>query len=166
MDYFKLIEERKSCRAYRPTVIPKEDVEKIVYAGQMAPSAINLQPWHFYVATGGAARRVASCLDPKFKDASVFIVVTEVERVSPIRPLPVPRPLDIGLATMQMTLAAYALGYDSCIVGMTTKEIEQAVSMREGEVLHLVLAVGKQDTLVPLRDKTRLPLEEIATFLD
>jgi nitroreductase len=44
------IHSRKSVRHFvKEKTIPKEDLETLVKAGMAAPSAVNLQPWHFVV---------------------------------------------------------------------------------------------------------------------
>jgi nitroreductase len=45
------IYERRSVRKYRNQMVEKNTIEKILDAGRMAPSAMNEQPWKFYVVT-------------------------------------------------------------------------------------------------------------------
>ena len=45
------IKARRSIRHFLPTPLIKEQLEEIVRAGMAAPSAKNLQPWHFVVVT-------------------------------------------------------------------------------------------------------------------
>ena len=45
----KNILERRSIRAYKDEQIKDEDLETILECGKFAPSANNLQPWHFTV---------------------------------------------------------------------------------------------------------------------
>jgi nitroreductase len=52
MDLLKAIKERKSVRAFKPDPIPRERIEEILKLAIHAPSAINLQPWEFFVVTG------------------------------------------------------------------------------------------------------------------
>ncbi len=49
MDLFEAIHERKSIRKYKQTLVPDEDIRKILDAGRWAPSANNTQPWSFIV---------------------------------------------------------------------------------------------------------------------
>ncbi len=49
MDLFDAIKGRKSIRRFKPTPVPDEDVNKILDAGRLAPSANNSQPWRFVV---------------------------------------------------------------------------------------------------------------------
>lgn len=57
------IKARRSIRHFLPTELSKEQVEEILCAGSMAPSAKNLQPWHFVVTTGAAKERVCKAME-------------------------------------------------------------------------------------------------------
>lgn len=43
------IYNRRAVRRFKDTPVPAEMIDKIIAAGRMAPSAINKQPWKFYV---------------------------------------------------------------------------------------------------------------------
>ena len=65
MEFSELIEKRRSLRAYDPSVpVTREEIEKIVYAAQQAPSWKNSQTARFYCLLPGeyAARFRAECL--------------------------------------------------------------------------------------------------------
>lgn len=47
----KEIIERKSIRKYKPDAVKKGDIEKIIQAGILAPSAKNRQPWKYIIYT-------------------------------------------------------------------------------------------------------------------
>ena len=57
------IKARRSIRHFLPTELSEEQVEGILCAGSMAPSAKNLQPWHFVVTTGAAKERVCKAME-------------------------------------------------------------------------------------------------------
>ncbi|MDO6430349.1 nitroreductase [Flavitalea sp. BT771] len=48
----KAIYERRAVRKYKNTPVDRKLIEQVLDAGRMAPSAMNKQPWHFYVLTG------------------------------------------------------------------------------------------------------------------
>jgi nitroreductase len=57
-DFFTVINERKSARKYDPNVsISKEELRDIIEIAGKAPSAWNLQHWHFVVIHGKAAQQ-------------------------------------------------------------------------------------------------------------
>ena len=51
-DTLKTIYERRAVRKYKDRPVEKHLVEQLLDAGRMAPSAINRQPWKFYVMIG------------------------------------------------------------------------------------------------------------------
>jgi nitroreductase len=57
MDLYEVIGARRSVRAFSPQPVEREKLDRIFAAAAAAPSAMNLQPWHFHVAMG-AAREV------------------------------------------------------------------------------------------------------------
>ena len=78
-DFQKLCEARHSIRFFDQKPIPKEDVEKLLELGRLAPSIENLQPWHFHVVYNEDLRHklAAECCYGNFiEGGSVFLVVT------------------------------------------------------------------------------------------
>ena len=51
MDLFTAIKERRSCRNFLPDPVGEDVIEKILEAGNWAPSPMNAQPWEFMVIT-------------------------------------------------------------------------------------------------------------------
>ncbi len=66
-DFLTLIHERRSIRRFKPGVIPREDIEKILEAGRWAMSGANGQPWEFVVLddTSVMQRIYDSWLEPR-----------------------------------------------------------------------------------------------------
>lgn len=48
-EIFKAIKSRRSIRAFRTEQIKQEEIDLLIEAGIYAPSAHNVQPWHFTV---------------------------------------------------------------------------------------------------------------------
>ena len=46
------LDTRFSCRAFKDTPVPEEDIRAILNTAMRAPSGGNLQPWHVWVAQG------------------------------------------------------------------------------------------------------------------
>jgi nitroreductase len=59
MDLVKVINERRSIRAFKPDPVPREKVEEILNLVLHAPSAINLQPWEFVVVLDEERERLS-----------------------------------------------------------------------------------------------------------
>jgi nitroreductase len=52
------ITSRRSIRAFLPTPVAREDIEKILDVAARAPSGTNTQPWKVYVLTGAKKREL------------------------------------------------------------------------------------------------------------
>ena len=48
---------RRSIRAFLPTPVPRELIERVLAIAGRAPSGSNVQPWHVWVLAGRGARR-------------------------------------------------------------------------------------------------------------
>ena len=51
MDFNETVIKRRSLRKFKRDAVPNEVLNRILEAGRWAPSASNLQPWHFIVVT-------------------------------------------------------------------------------------------------------------------
>ncbi len=56
------ITSRRSIRAFLPTPVPRELVERLLDVAARAPSGTNMQPWKAYVLTGEPKRRLSEAL--------------------------------------------------------------------------------------------------------
>ncbi|MGQ9920477.1 MAG: nitroreductase [Desulfobacca sp.] len=62
MDVRQAIYQRRSIRAFRPEPVPNKTLLQLLDAAVQAPSARNMQPWHFVVVTGKARERLVQRL--------------------------------------------------------------------------------------------------------
>lgn len=153
-DTLKVIYERRAVRKYKEKPVDHELIERILDAGRMAPSAINKQPWKFYILTDketikSFSKKIGKSAAKHFIKAGPKSLLNGVislfhfshkldflKRPDPIfhgAPVVVfitaPRDnewaaLDIGMCSQNMMLAAKSLGLDSCPVGFG-KYVEQ-----------------------------------------
>lgn len=153
-DILKTIYTRRAIRKYKNKIVERNLIEQVLDAGRMAPSAINKQPWKFYILTNKeqiklfsketakAAAKVIfkSGIKGIVKAASSFLHFSHdmdfFKAEDPIfhgAPVVIfitsPKDnewasLDIGMCSQNMMLAAKSLGLDSCLVGLG-KFVEQ-----------------------------------------
>jgi nitroreductase len=71
MDLIKAIKERKSIRAFNKKQVLLELIEEIIGISLNAPSAINLQPWDFYVIYGEEKARLSRVLFKAYKEKKI-----------------------------------------------------------------------------------------------
>ena len=124
MDVFEAINGRRSVRAYSSEEVSEEDVERLVEAARLAPSAGNIQPWEFVIVTNAETKRRladAALRQTFIEEAPVVIVVcANVARSSwryGSRGANLYCLQDTAAATENLLLAAHALGLAACWVG-------------------------------------------------
>ena len=78
MDFFDIIHTRRSIRKFSPEPVPSADIEKILRAGMVSPTATNSQSWRFVVIDDRNILDTIPQIHPYAKpvsDAAVAIVV-------------------------------------------------------------------------------------------
>jgi len=65
MDVREAVASRYSCRAFLPTLVPKEIVRDIVERAARAPSAGNMQPWRIYALAGKRLDALKAIMAPR-----------------------------------------------------------------------------------------------------
>ena len=76
-DLAEIISTRKSVRAYSDKMIPDEDLRKVLEAGRLAPSWMNVQSWKFILVKSQENKDMLSELaigQPHVKNAAALIV--------------------------------------------------------------------------------------------
>jgi nitroreductase len=71
MDLLKVINERKSIRAFKTDPVPRGKIEEILNLTVHAPSAINLQPWEFVVVIGEEKERLSRRLIKAYREKKI-----------------------------------------------------------------------------------------------
>ncbi len=67
MDILDAIRMRKSIRGYKPDPVTKALVRDVLETAIRAPSAVNSQPWEFFVITGEPLRKIRQGAIEKFR---------------------------------------------------------------------------------------------------
>lgn len=62
------ITSRRSVRAYLPTAVPRQTLERLLHVAARAPSGTNTQPWRVYVLTGAAKQALTRDIRAAFDD--------------------------------------------------------------------------------------------------
>lgn len=68
---------RRSIRAFLPTPVAREDIEKILDVASHAPSGSNTQPWKVYVLMGEAKERLSDAITAAYADPATAREHTE-----------------------------------------------------------------------------------------
>jgi nitroreductase len=151
MELFEAIFNRRSIRNFTGKPIPKEDLEKMVEAGRLAPSATNKQMRDFIVITQNeilndilhhfhAGRRYETYEDGKFDGTSAIIAVVMDEANEFWKE-------DGSSAAENILLSARALGYGSCwIEGQLRpheEHFKELLGIPKGKRILLIIALGE-----------------------
>ena len=107
MDALEVIRKRRSVREFTGEAIPREDLEKIVDAGRLAPTGYNRQPWDFIVVTEQTMIEKLKVASQWMEKAGAIIAVV----LDPSSRWWVE---DGAAAVENMLIASTALGYGSC----------------------------------------------------
>jgi len=142
MDVIEAILNRKSIRYFEPYTIPEEEVKLLLECTRFAPSGGNGQPWEFSVvddrdeiiqiydfgwtAYGGGSN---IC---RFGEASLLVFFLGSAQCY--------------LAAENLALAAYGLGYGTCMIGgFDRKKTKALLGIPEKKSIQLFVAVGVAD---------------------
>ena len=139
MEALEAIRRRRSVRQYTGESIPREDLEKIVDAGRLAPTGNNRQPWDFIVVTDRAMidrlKVAAGWMD---KAGAIIAVVLDPSSRWWLE--------DGSAAVENMLIASTALGYGSCwLEGYTLpreEEFKALLGVPEGKRLLTLVPFG------------------------
>ena len=161
------IKTRRSIRSYLKQDLPIEVVDRLLEAARWAPSAGNVQPWAFVVASSTAMKRNLSMAGYGQKDleeASVVIVVCADEKRAEdsygVRGKTLYCLQDTAAAIQNILLTAVSLGLGSCWIGAFKEEETRKVIHAPRNMRPIALIpVGYPNETPPARD--RRPLNEI-----
>jgi len=140
MNVFEAVQARRSIRAYLDKPVPQDKLERILEAARLAPSAINLEPWHFIVVTSVEKRKILSKgLYAKFVvQAPLVIVACGNKKASANWYV-----IDTALAVENMILTAVGEGLGTCCVGsFDEKEVAKLLKVPEDYEVLLLVTVG------------------------
>lgn len=145
-----MIRKRRTIRTFTGKNMPKGDLEKIVDAGRLAPSARNRQTWDFVVITERAVldqivgrfhppRKYDTFEDGNFDGTSAIIAVIMDGSSEYWRE-------DGAAATQNMLLAARDLGWGSCWIEGQMRphenEFRELLRVPEDKRILLLVALG------------------------
>ena len=158
MDVFDGIRTLLAVRRYQDRPVPETIVRKILEAGRLTGSAMNLQPWHFIVVQEAAALRRLGALarsGPYIAQAPLAIVVA-VERTGYAVS-------DASRAIHSMLLVAWSEGIGSNWVGFGGLDKVNALLGVPGKLDVLaVLPFGYPADKIGRGKKNRKPLGAVA----
>lgn len=121
MDFFELIQQRFSVRAYKPDPVEDDKLQKVLEAARLAPTAANRQPFRLMVIeTEGREEELARVYGRGwFVDAPLVLCLCGIGAEAWVRSSDGKSYLDVDAAIVMdhVILAATALGLGTCWIG-------------------------------------------------
>ncbi len=168
-DFLELAESRHSVRSYSDQPIENEKLEKILRAGQVAPTAANRQPQRIYVLKSPEAMETLRSTTPfAFNAPMALLVCADMETSWVGVDGHVSAPIDATIALTQMMLEAWNLGIGSLWVrGYDKNVISQAFNLPANYEPIAIMPLGyPSEKSAPHKiHYDRKPLSETVSFL-
>lgn len=170
MEFTEVVKNRYSCKKYDGKQISEEQLDAVLQAGRLAPTAKNLQGQRIYVVQSAEGLAKIDELTPcrygaptvlvvAFDKNSVFVYPGE-EANSGVE--------DASIVATHMMLAATNTGVDSCWLNFfDPAAVAKAFDLPENEQVLMLLDLGfAAEGFAPLPNHTsRKPLEETVKYL-
>jgi nitroreductase len=160
MDVLEAIKARRSIREYSDDPIPEKTLEKLVDAARFAPTARNVQPWEFVVATEKELiKKIAGITDHgKFLSQAAACIIVFCRDTKYY--------LEDGCAaTQNILLAASSLGIGSCWVAGDKKpycsQLNDLLSVPLGFKLVSIVGLGHPKCKATFGETEKRPLKEL-----
>lgn len=169
MEFKELIKARYSCKKYDGNQVSAEQLQAILEAGRLAPTAKNLQEQHIYVLQSEEALAIIDEVTPCRYGAPTVLVVAfnaddvyvypEEQRDSGIE--------DASIVATHMLLAAKDAGVDSCWINrFNLAELKEKLGLPEHEEILMLMDLGfAAEGAGPLANhEKRKPLDDTVTY--
>lgn len=166
MNFLEIAHARQSCRSYDESrSVEEENLNAVLEAGRLAPSACNAQPYHLTVCRGELAKEVAKAtvgmggMNKFAVQAPVMIVISEkpYSRTAALGARAKGtdyRSIDMGICAAYLTAEATAQGLSTCILGWLDDGKIRKLCDLDGTA-RLVITLGYAKADEKLREKKR-----------
>jgi nitroreductase len=166
MEYFELIRNRYSVRAYKPDPVEEEKLQQILEAARIAPTAANRQPFKIIVVhTAGRKAELSKIYQREwFVQAPLLICAVGVPRNAWVRG-DNRRYLDVDVAIVMdhLVLAAANQGLGTCWVAAFDAKAARQILQLPDEVEPLIFTPLGYPADQP-EEKERKPLSELVKY--
>jgi len=168
MEFYELLKKRKSVRKYKPDLVPDEVLNRILEAGRIAPSAKNIQPWHFIVIKDSEIKRKVAevCRGQHWiADADVIICGCSLEKIAWGRMggYMSSFAVDLAIAMDHMILAATNEGLGTCWIGaFDEKKVKEILQVPDDVRVVALTPIGY--SAEEPKDRGRKGINEIVSY--
>ena len=145
MEFSEVIAKRYACKKYDGSAVSDGQLQAILEAGRLAPTAKNIQEQHVYVARTAEALQKIDQIPPCRYGAPVVLVVTSNSGAAFTYPGGSRNSAeeDAAIVATHMMLAATDAGLDSCWVNFfDPQKAAEVLGFPEGEEAVMMLDLG------------------------
>lgn len=170
MDFLEIARSRYSCKKFDSRQIEKEQLNTIMEAGRLAPTAKNLQEQRVYVVQSAEGLSKIDTLTPcRYGAPTVIIMAFDKNNVFTYPGQKYDSGIeDATIVATHMLLAAKSAGVESCWVNFFDPDkAAEAFQLPENEEILMFLCLGfAAEGSGPLANhSSRKPLEETVTYI-
>ena len=151
---------RTSIRQYKEQPVEQEKIDIMLKAAMAAPTAVNLQPWHFIVITDKQTIGLLSGQQPTNAPLLIAVCGDTDKTTTPDGKMKLPDfwVEDVSAATENLLLAAHALGLGAVWTGVypamdRTAEVANVLNCPKNIVPMAVVRIGYPDESPEPKDK-------------
>lgn len=159
MEVYDTIMDRRSIRAYKKELIPKDKIEKLLETARLAPSAANRQNWKFIVVENEQIKNqlVSACSNQSFVGTASHVIAGIGDSTQKWHQV------DLAIALEHIVLEAVELGLGTCWIGAFNEEdVKKILKIPQDRKVVALLTVGVPDESPAARP--RKALEEIIAY--
>ena len=172
MEFYEVLESRRSIRSFQPREVSEEALERIVNAARMAPSGSNRQPGRFYVVSRRelVERLAEACGGQSWIAQAPVVVVATGRRIGYNRGGymgDMSFIMDVSIAFTHLVLAARAEGLGTCWIGdFDNGAVKRLLGIGDGEDVVAVTPLGYPAGRGFTREARRKALEEVVVWVE
>ena len=168
MNFLELVKMRHSVRSYQPQQVEKEKLDYIMECVRLAPSAVNYQPWHFYIIDQPEQLSAIKTAYPRewMQSAPCIIVACTDHNESWHRKIDNKdhADIDIAIAVEHLCLAAAEQGLGTCwVCNFDPSVCREVLSLEDHIEPTVMIPIGYAEEGTAA-EKKRKTMEEIFTL--
>ena len=161
-----IMKKRFSVRRFKDKEVEQEKIDKLIEAARIAPSAKNVQPWHFVIIKDKEKREKLTniCKGQKFvSQAPISIAVCANHRDYTMTSGENASSVDATIAAEHIALEAVELGLGTCWLGaFYADQLAELIELPDDYKVVTLLPIGYPDQAKPNRNLK--PIEEVVSY--
>lgn len=168
MNFLELVQQRYSVRSYTDEPVSQQQLDYILECARMAPSAVNFQPWHFYIAhTKDALEKVRMTYPRSWFETAPLVLVCCIRHDQSWHRGSDQKDhgdIDIAIAAEHICLAATEQGLGTCwVCNFDAQLCHQLFNLPDNEEVAVLIPIGHPSADAICKPKNRKKMTEIVS---